>query len=248
MLDELTRFLQSCLTPKSTSASGRLSTPQVTAQAFSLTLLMTLLWLSPGWSQDANTVRPLLTGPLSRLTTIFPGNTHLLIETKAIEVFLDTLDGSPPDWATVYGHGHHDPGHDDRLFALNRERDAKREENPALQWRVAFVWSGELSGYDPKTGGFSVALGPKFNPTRWGVVRFKYEDLPSNLIAAPNPRQRTKLRKQFEKGQKIEVHVVMTGRLIPNESIIYDFSHDQEGLGLIMPVVRIERVDYLLVR
>ena len=40
----------------------------------------------------------------------------------------------------------------------------------------------------------------------------------------------------------------MVGRLIPEESLVYDFSHDEEGLGLIMPVVRIERVEYLLVR
>ncbi|MBI5855066.1 MAG: hypothetical protein HZB35_07535 [Nitrospirae bacterium] len=207
-----------------------------------------MFWAPFGWGLEANAVRPLLTGPLSSLKTLLPAGSHMLIETKAIEAFLDELDGAPPDWATVYGHGHHDPGHDDRLFNLNRERDAKREGNPTLGWLVTFVWPGELSGYDPKTGGFSVAMGPKFNPTRWGVVRFKFEDLPSNLTAVPNPSRRTKLRKQFEKEQKIEVHVVMTGRLIPTESIVYDFSHDQEGLGLIMPVVRIERVDYLLVR
>lgn len=213
-----------------------------------LSFLIGLLCASTGSGQDANAVRSLLSGSLSGLKTILPADSHLLIEPKAIEIFLDALEGTPPDWAAVYGHGHHDPGHDDRLFNLNRERDAKREGNPVLQWRIGFVWPGELSGYDPKTGGFAVAMGPKFNPTRWGVVRFKYEDLPSNLTAVPNPSQRNKLRRQFEKRQKIEVHVLMTGRLIPNESLVYDFSHDQEGLGLIMPVVRIERVDYLLAK
>lgn len=195
-----------------------------------------------------DTVRPLVMTSLSRLPALLPADTHLLVETQAIERFLDALEGAPPDWAAVYGHGHHDPGHDERLFNLNRERDAKREGNPVLQWRIAFVWPGELSVYDPKVGGFTVAMGPKFNPTRWGVVRFKYEDLPSNLVAVPNSSQRVRLRKQFQKGQKIDVYVVMTGRLIPNESIVYDFSHDQEGLGLIMPVVRVERVDYLLAK
>ena len=38
----------------------------------------------------------------------------------------------------------------------------------------------------------------------------------------------------------------MTGRTILQESIVYDFSHDEEGHGLIMPVVRIERIDYVL--
>jgi hypothetical protein len=38
----------------------------------------------------------------------------------------------------------------------------------------------------------------------------------------------------------------MTGKLIPEESLIYDFSHDQAGLGMIMPVVRVERIDYVM--
>ena len=49
-------------------------------------------------------------------------------------------------------------------------------------------------------------------------------------------------------GQKVDIEIAMMGRLIPEESLVYDFSHDEEGLGLIMPVVRIERVEYLLVR
>jgi hypothetical protein len=44
----------------------------------------------------------------------------------AVEQFLDALDGNPPDWSLVYGHGHHDSGLDERLFTLNREQDAKR--------------------------------------------------------------------------------------------------------------------------
>jgi len=38
----------------------------------------------------------------------------------------------------------------------------------------------------------------------------------------------------------------MTGRLIPGESLVYDFSHEEEGLGLIMPFVRVEQVDFVL--
>ncbi len=203
----------------------------------------------PGlFAQEPNAVRPLLVLERDALRSVLPSDTHLLIESGAIEQFLNELDGSPPDWVLVYGQGHHDPGHDDRLFALNRERDAKREGKAALRWLVTFLWPGELSGYDPKTGGFTVALGPKFNQTGWGVVRFKPENLPSNLMAIPNPSLRESLRRKFDKGQRIEIEVAMTGRLIPEESLVYDFSHDQEGLGLIMPVVRIERVDYLLLR
>ncbi|MFM8551472.1 MAG: hypothetical protein ACKOCD_04040 [Nitrospiraceae bacterium] len=200
------------------------------------------------FAQDVSGARPLLVVERDKLQSILSSGTHLLVDTHAIEHFLDELDGAPPDWAAVYGQGHHDPGHDDRLFALNRERDARRAGRPALQRRVTFLWPGELSGYDPKTGGFSVALGPKFNPTKWGVVRFKAENLPSNLTAIPNPSLRETLRRRFEKGQKIEIEVAMTGRLIPEESLVYDFSHEEEGKGLIMPVVRIERVDFLSLR
>jgi hypothetical protein len=61
----------------------------------------------------------------------------------------------------------------------------------------------------------------------------------------PDPSQSESFRRKLNNGEKIEVDVAMTGRLIPEESIVYDFSHDQEGLGIIMPVVRIERIDYL---
>jgi len=211
-----------------------------------LTGLVLLMGPAGAFGQEVQGVRPLLNAGPGEIQKVLPAGTRLLTETASLEQFLDALDGTPPDWATVYGHGHHDPGHDDRLFNLNRERDAKREGKAALQWRVTFLWPGELSDYDPKSGGFRVAVGPKFNPTRWGVVRFKSENLPANLMAVPNPNQREKLRRRFEKGERIEIAVAMTGKLIPEESLVYDFSHDQEGLGLIMPVVRIERIDYLL--
>jgi hypothetical protein len=51
----------------------------------------------------------------------------------------------------------------------------------------------------------------------------------------------------MNRGKSIDLKVALTGRLIPEESVIYDFSHEQEGQGLIMPVVRVEQVQYLLV-
>lgn len=222
----------------------------MTARGLAVLAIIGLVTADPSllFGQEVTGLRPLLVVERDKLRALLPSDTHLLVEPAAIEQFLHELDGVPPDWALVYGQGHHDPGHDDRLFALNRERDAKRAGKPVLQWQVTFLWSGTLSGYDPKTGGFSVALGPKFTPTRWGVVRFKSENLPSNLTAIPNPSLRETLRRKFEKGQKIEIDIAMTGRLIPEESLVYDFSHEEEGRGLIMPVVRIERVDCLLLR
>ncbi|HEV8620617.1 MAG TPA: hypothetical protein VGQ79_06275 [Nitrospiraceae bacterium] len=211
-------------------------------------LFLTVGSVGGGWAEDAIGTRPLLTIARKDLHTILPSDCHTLIDPHSIEQFLDVLDGNPPDWGLVYGHGHHDPALDERLFTLNRDRDAKRQGKEALQWTVVFLWSADLSRYDPTTGGFSLAIGPIFTPTRWGVVRFKPEEVPSNLIVIPNPSIRDVLRRQLDAGRKIGIEIAMVGRLIPDESLVYDFSHDEKGLGIIMPVVRIERVEYLMVR
>ena len=211
-------------------------------------LFLTVGSVGEGWAEDVLGTRPLLTIARKDLPTVLPSNCHILIDPRSIEELLDTLDGRPPNWDVVYGHGHHDPGLDERLFTLNRERDAKRAGKEALQWTVVFLWSGELSRYDPTIGGFGLATGPTFTPTRWGVVRFKPEEVPSNLIVIPEPSIRDVLRRQLEAGRKIDIEIVMVGRLIPDESLVYDFSHDEEGVGIIMPVVRIERIEYLLAR
>lgn len=211
-----------------------------------LTSVALLVGPAAALGQDVQGLRPLLAAGPDDPWKFLPRNTRLLNDAASLEQWLVALDGAPPDWTAVYGRGHQDPGHDDRLFALNRERDAKREGKSVLQRRIAFVWHGELSDYDPRAGGFRVALGPKFTPTRWGVVRFKAENLPGNMLAIPNPPLRESLRRRVGKGERIEIDVVMTGRAIPEESLIYAFSHDEEGHGLIMPVVRIERVDYVM--
>jgi hypothetical protein len=183
---------------------------------------------------------------LSQFAAIIPQDIQFLDDAPSIEKFLTVLDGHPPDWPAIYGHGHHDPGHDDRLFALNRERDASRAGNPALAKRIAFRWSGELSRFDPEMQGFSVALGPVFTATRWGQVRFKPDDLPGELKAIPPADSLDRLQRGIAAGKPVELAVIIIGRLIPEESIVYDFSHDQEGLGLIMPFVHVEEVHYLL--
>jgi hypothetical protein len=209
-------------------------------------LFLTAGSVGEGWAEDAIGERPLLTIAHKDLHSILPPDCHILIEPHSIEQFLDALDGNPPDWGLVYGHGHRDPDHDERLFTLNRERDAKRAGNPALTQLITFVWFGELSRYDAEAGGFRVALGPKLTPTRWGVVRFKYENLPGDLLAKASATMRSELEQRLAQGESFDMTVAMTGRLISDESIVYDFSHDQEGLGVIMPVVKIERLDYLL--
>lgn len=219
-----------------------------TVRTLLTSLLLCLSVTNPLWADGPTGTRPIRTVRPADIRTIVPGDAHLLLEPSAIEDFLQRLDGTAPDWAVVYGGGHHDPGYDDRLFQLNRDRDAARAGKVPLAWRIAFAWEGDLTGFDPKVGGFSVGIGPVFTPTRWGLVRFKPEDLPGNLLAIPDPQLRKTLRRRFEQGEKIHVMVLLTGRLVPEESLVYDFSHDDEGLGLIMPVVRIEQVDFVLER
>ena len=209
-------------------------------------LFLTVGSVGEGRAEDALGTRPLLTIAPKDLHTILPPDSHILIDPLSIEQFLDALDETPPDWSLVYGHGHHGTARDERLFTLNRERDAKRAGNPALTQLITFVWFGELSRYDAEAGGFRVALGPKFTPTRWGVVRFKYEDFRGDLVAKASATLRGELEQRFARGQPVDITVIMTGRLIPDESVMYDFSHDQDGLGVIMPVVKVERLDYLL--
>jgi len=197
-------------------------------------------------AEDASGVRSLRTIPLTQLHSIFPADVQILIERKAIEAFLIALDRVPPDWATVYGQGHNDPEYDERLFNLNRERDALREGNLALVRRVAFVWTGELSRFDLETQAYRVAIGPEFNATRWGLVRFKPEEFPGDLRVRPDKTLEDRIQRSFSKQEKVQVFVVMAGKLIPTESIIYDFSHDEEGVGLIMPVVMVDQVEVLM--
>jgi hypothetical protein len=184
----------------------------------------------------------------SQLGTFLPPSTHLMLEPQSIERLLDQLDGHPPDWQTVYGQGHHDPGHDERLFALNRERDARREGNSALSWLVTFAWTGELSPFDPQLGGFPVALGPKFISTSWGIVRFKAEDPPGNLVVLTDEPSVESRDAKSRQPLPQSIDVLMTGRLLPDESLVYDFSHEQEGVGLIIPFVRVEQIHFVLMK
>jgi hypothetical protein len=193
-------------------------------------------------AQEAEGQRPLLAR--ETLRSILPEGNRLLDDVAVIERFLVALDGAPPNWKLIYGAS--GVGHDERLFKLNRERDRLREGRDGFTNRLTFLWAGELSTYDSERGGFHVAIGPKLIPTRWGLVRFKPDNLPSNLVAVPQPTLKESLQKRMRRGERITIDVAMTGRLIPEESIIYDFAHDEPGQGMVMPVIRVEQMDYLL--
>jgi hypothetical protein len=196
------------------------------------------------YAQEGDGARPLLTP--GQFQSILSQDAGLLDDAGAIESFLDALDGTPPSWKEIYGDG--GSGHDERLFALNRELDRLREGHDGLTSRLMFLWAGELSTYDLERGGFHVAIGPKVIPTRWGLVRFKPEDLPPNLVAVPPPTLNESLQKRVRNGERIEIDVALTGRLLRDESIIYDFAHDEPGQGMVMPVVQVEKIEYVLSR
>ncbi|MCC6141913.1 MAG: hypothetical protein IT389_15000 [Nitrospira sp.] len=211
-----------------------------------LLILSCVFLVSVAAAQDDVGINRIRFESLSQFASALPQDVQLLDDAMAIEGFLEALDGNPPDWPAIYGQGHHDPGHDDRLFQLNRARDERRAGNLALARQIAFRWSGELSRFDPEKKGFFVALGPVFTATRWGQVRFKADNLPGELIAIPPADSLDRLQREMAAGKIVELAVIMVGRLIPDESMVYDFSHDQEGLGLIMPFVHVEDVQYVL--
>lgn len=81
--------------------------------------------------------------------------------------------------------------------------------------------------------------------TRWGLVRFKPETLPAEFVARPPADLRASLQARVARGESVPVVVAMTGRLVPDEALIYDFAHEDPTQGMIMPMVRVERIDYL---
>jgi hypothetical protein len=179
------------------------------------------------------------------LQSFLPKGTRLLHDPLVIEKYLEALDGSPPNWAEL--HGKDGARHDEMLFALNRERDRTRAGRPALSERITFLWDGVLSTYVLEKASFLVAIGPEVIATRWGLVRFKPASLPAELLAVPPPDLTESLQARVARGENVKVIVAMTGRLVPDEALIYDFAHEEPGQGMIMPMVRVERVDYYLV-
>ena len=173
-----------------------------------------------------------------------PLRTRPLLSPTEQESFLRELEGVVPNWSLL----HDQPGdeHGERLFAFNRARDEAREGHRLLRQRLAFLWSGILRTYVPESEGFSVAMGPEFTATQWGMVRFKPMGLPAEMIAVPSPTLRRALQTRLVEGEQVEINILFIGRLIPSESVMYAFSHDQPEQGMIMPVIQIEGVQYFL--
>lgn len=196
------------------------------------------------FGEDTPEARLVLVTKTQDLQPFLPKGTRLLHDPVAIEKFLEALDWAPPNWVEL--HGMHGDRHDERLFALNRERDRVRAGRPALAERITFLWEGVLSTYVPEKASFLVAIGPEVIVTRWGLVRFKPESLPAELLAVPPPDFKEPLLARVSRGEHVKVLVAMTGRLVSDEALIYDFAHEEPGRGMVMPMVQVERIDYLM--
>jgi hypothetical protein len=178
------------------------------------------------------------------LESALPKDARLLREPHVIEQLLEELDGLPPDWGALRNeHGYRD---DERVFALNRERDQRRSGRAIHRQRVTFLWGGLLRRYLPEKSGFAVAIEPQEIPTRWGLVQFKLYSLPLEWLAVPSADLAVTLRIRLSRGEMIVVLVAMTGRLLEDETIIYDLLDRDRRQGILMPVVRLERIDYLM--
>ncbi len=188
-------------------------------------------------------IQPLETLPPAQ--PLFAGaSIRALLTPTEQEWFLRELDKRPPEWEQLHDRAGEELGA--RLFDFNRQRDAAREGHPLLNQRVAFWWSGVLGDYGEAHRGFTVVMGPEFTQTTWGLVRFKPQGLPHELVAVPSADRLRTLRQRRTRGEPVEIGILFTGTLIPWESIIYAFSHDGDEQGLIMPVVQIDEVRYFL--
>lgn len=205
------------------------------------------LWLSNVYSQtDSNNgVQPLLELDGESIHSLIPESTQSLILAKEIEQFLQKLENEPPDWTQLR---HSDiTQQSERLFQFNRQRDkARAAKNAILKKPIAFLWAGILRQYLPEYQGFSLALGPELTHTSWGIIRFKPINLPDYLVATPSLHVRKQLLAQQEQGERIEIVVVCIGTLVPDESLIYGFSHDGHQKGMILPVVTVQNILYIL--
>jgi len=191
-------------------------------------------------------VQPLHQLPTSQFHSLLHDDSiRPLLTAQEQQDFLNELEKEPPVWDKL----HDPPGeeHGARLFVLNRRRDDLREGHRLLTQRIAFLWGAVLGEYQPEHKGFKLSIGPEPTQTSWGIVRFKPVGLPDEMIAIPSSDFLSTLQKRMTAGDKINVGILFTGRLIPWESIIYGFSHDGLEQGMIMPVVQVDSVQYFVV-
>lgn len=188
-------------------------------------------------------VKPLLLTDGKPLSTFVPEGTLFLNDPETLDRFLKNLEGSPPDWKFLFGSNVDERY--DRLFEETEKRDAARIGNTTANQFLAFIWEGDLTSYRPEHKGFGVAIGPSQIPTTWGIIRFKIANQPSEMVAIPPSSLLEELQKKRLHHEQVEVTILFIGKLIPEESLMYDFSTAKEGEGMILPIVHLTQIEYL---
>lgn len=189
-------------------------------------------------------VRPLLLTDGKSLRTFVPEETLFLNDPETLDRFLKQLEGSSPDWKFLFGSNVDERY--DRLFAETEKRDAARIGNTTANQSLAFLWEGDLTSYRPERKGFGVAIGPSQIPTAWGIIRFKIANQPSEMVAVPPSSLLEELQKKRLHHEQVGITILFIGKLIPEESVMYDFSTTKEGEGMILPIVNLTQIEYLL--
>jgi len=212
---------------------------------FAAFFVLACAWFAPVASgQDApEGIRPLIV--LEKpIHTVIPSGVIFLNESSTTEQFLTKLEKHPPDWTYLFGKNVDERY--DRLFDESEKRDALRVGNPTLTQPIAFLWDGFLTSVRDDKPGFAVSIGPRHIQTSWGIVRFKLANEPLEMTAMPPPKLFEALKKKRSQNEEIEIMILYRGTLIPEESLMYDFSTTKEGEGMILPIVKLTQVDYFL--
>lgn len=189
-------------------------------------------------------VKPLLLTDGKPLSSFVPEGTLFLNDPETLDKFLKKLEGSPPDWKFLFGSNVDERY--DRLFDETEKRDAARIGNATANQTLAFLWEGDLTSYRPEHKGFGVAIGPSQIPTAWGIIRFKIANQPSEMVAIPPSSLLEVLQNKRLHHEQVGITILFIGKLIPEESLMYDFSTVKEGEGMILPIVNLTQIEYLL--
>ena len=209
-----------------------------------LVALICVGFVPVAYGQDApEGVRPLLM--LEKpIHTVIPSGVIFLNEPNTTEQFLTKLEKHPPDWKYLFGNNVDERY--DRLFDESEKRDALRVGNPNLTQPIAFLWDGFLTSIRDDKPGFGVSIGPRQIQTAWGIVRFKLANEPFEMTAMPPPALLEALKKKRSRKEEVAIIILYCGKLVPEESLMYDFSTEKEGEGMILPIVELTQVDYFL--
>ena len=92
------------------------------------------------------------------------------------------------------------------------------------------------------------SIGPRQIQTSWGIVRFKLANEPFEMTAIPSPEVMKEIEKKRSRNEEVEIIILYRGKLVPEESLMYDFSTKKEGEGMILPIVELTQVDYFLTK